>query len=469
MTSSYPLMASVSGIRGIFGKSFIPEVIEKYVASFINVQKETIKKENISIILGRDSRVSGSCVNNIVIGILLATGCDIIDIGIVPTPTVQVIVQQRKADGGIVITSSHNDVMWNGLKFIDNDGLFISPEKCKTLFKMVDEKKYSYNEYNKLGKYEEKPEEYKKHIEKILELEYIKPEEIKMKNLRICIDTINGAGGRILKELLEKLGCKEIIGINIEETGIFAHKPEPIPEHLNQLCEAVQNNKADLGIAVDPDADRCVLIDEKGQPLGEEYTLGFAVEFYLGKLGKKGNVCKNLSSSRVVDDIAAKYGSKVFNSAVGEINVAQEMIRTNSIIGGEGNGGVMLPDVHIGRDSLVSVALVLQLLSSFNGTISQLKNSLPQYQIAKLRIDLSPDLDPDLIIQQYVNRFSNTNGFVLNSLDGLRIDSKDWWVHLRKSNTEPIIRIIGESSDPNVSSFQLCQRFVDEIQDKDKK
>lgn len=263
-----------------------------------------------------------------------------------------------------------------------------------------------------------------------------------------------------MKSLLETLGCN-VIGLNLETTGVFAHTPEPIPENLGQLCEAVKEHKADFGVAVDPDVDRCVLIDETGNPLGEEYTLALAVKYYLSTSGKVGPVCKNLSSSRVCDDIAREYGCEPVNTPVGEIHVAKKMVEIGAVIGGEGNGGVMLPDVHIGRDALVAATLIVQFLATFDGTISQLKNTLPQYEIVKLKAPIG-NMQPDLILEDFKNKWSSKEGVTLNDTDGLRIDTPEYWVHMRKSNTEPVIRVIGEHQTLELAK-ETCERFMEEI------
>ena len=411
------------------------------------------------MILGRDSRVSGPWVEKLVEGILVALGYKVINIGIAPTPTVQYIVKKYKADGGIVITSSHNDVMWNGLKFIESgDGLFISPEKCELLFDLADKNNQDYPQYDKMGSVETNTTAIKEHIDCILNLPYIDTNLIKSKKYKVCVDSVNGAGGPAITQLLKEFGC-EVIGINLETSGIFAHNPEPIPSHLTQLSDIVIKNKADIGIAVDPDVDRCVLIDNNGVPLGEEYTLALAVKFYLQNC-KKTTVCKNLSSSRAIDDIAKQYQCDVIATAVGEINVAKKMIEIGSTIGGEGNGGVMLADVHIGRDALVATALTLMNLALFNGTIDQLKATLPQYEIIKLKAPIE-GIDANKIVDHFKNKWNGKAK--LNTEDGLHISTEDWWVHLRKSNTEPIIRVIGEAKGGKQQSDFICNQFLNEI------
>eukprot|EP01111_Echinosteliopsis_oligospora_P002882 TRINITY_DN1459_c0_g1_i3.p1 TRINITY_DN1459_c0_g1~~TRINITY_DN1459_c0_g1_i3.p1 ORF type:complete len:458 (-),score=158.74 TRINITY_DN1459_c0_g1_i3:31-1404(-) len=449
---SGPLMVTVSGVRGILGQSLLPSVIEKYVGAFALLVKG--KK----IVVGRDSRVSGRWVAPFAQSILIAMGYDVVDIGIVPTPTVQFMVQQLKADGGLVITSSHNPAEWNGLKFISADGLFLSPELCKEMFAIADKGNFTYPGYEATGKLTNNEEAAQAHINALLSLPYIRPDSIKSRKFKIVLDAVNGAGGHIMSQLLTQLGAT-VIGLNLEPTGLFAHKPEPIPAHLTDLCEAVKANKADFGIAVDPDVDRCVLIDDLGRPVGEEYTLVMAVQFMLGTVGRRGPVCKNLSSSRAVDVVASKYGCEVYATPVGEIHVAKKMEKEKAVIGGEGNGGVMLPDIHIGRDAPVAATLILQLLADFNGSISELKATLPQFEIAKLSVSIT-GINPDVVVAHIKKQWGGKA--VLNELDGLHISTPDWWVHLRKSNTEPIIRVIGEGGGYE-ASLARCNEFMKEI------
>eukprot|EP01112_Ceratiomyxa_fruticulosa_P010442 TRINITY_DN2768_c0_g2_i1.p1 TRINITY_DN2768_c0_g2~~TRINITY_DN2768_c0_g2_i1.p1 ORF type:complete len:460 (-),score=97.33 TRINITY_DN2768_c0_g2_i1:287-1666(-) len=449
---SGPLMVSISGVRGIIGLSLTPAVISKYVTAFGILQKG--KK----IIVGRDSRVSGPFIEKIAHGILMSLGYQVVDIGIVPTPTVQLIVTEEKADAGLIITSSHNPVEWNGLKFVGSDGLFLSPDKCVELFALADSGNFSFPTYQNLGSIISQHDANRRHIDAIFKLPYINVQKIRERKLRICLDSVNGAGGPIIKQLLEELGAT-VIGLNLETTGLFSHKPEPIPANLTELCEAVKHHKADLGIAVDPDVDRCVVINEKGEPLGEEYTLTIAVNFFLKDVGRRGPVCKNLSTTRAVDDLCNLYKCEVYNTPVGEIQVAKKMIEVKAIIGGEGNGGVMLPDIHIGRDAPIAATFILQSLVNHGGTISELKASLPQYEIVKLSAPIE-GINPDAVVSHFQKLWEGKAK--LNDSDGLRIDTPEWWVHLRKSNTEPIIRVIGEGG-PYEKSMERCQQFLKDI------
>jgi len=387
-------------------------------------------------------------------------GYEVIDIDIVPTPTVQFMVQQLHADGGLIVTSSHNPAEWNGLKFVGSDGLFLAPDKCVELFAIADKGAFAYPSYEATGKINPNTTAAQAHIDAILALPYIKVDSIRQRKFKIVLDTVNGAGGPIMHKLLTQLGA-EVIGLNLEPTGLFAHTPEPVPANLKALCEAVKSHKADLGIATDPDVDRCVLIDENGKPVGEEYTLVFAVQFLLGTVGKRGPVCKNLSTTRAVNEVANKYGCKVEATPVGEIHVAKKMVAVGAVIGGEGNGGVMLPDIHIGRDAPVAATLALQLLSEFQGSISQLKLTLPQYEIAKISAPVA-GMDPEAIVQHIKSQWAGKEGVTINEEDGLHIDTPEWWVHLRKSNTEPIIRVIGEKGSFD-KSMEMCNKFMEEI------
>ena len=443
------LMVSVSGVRGIIGESLTPELIVKYISAFATYMNG--KK----VVIGTDSRVSHPFVKSIVNGVFVASGYEVIDCGIVPTPTVQYITEIENADCGLIITASHNPIEWNGLKFVNSNGLFLTPVQCKEMFALADTLASSYKSWDSIGKVVPYTSAAQKHIDAIFNLEYIHPEKVKEKRYKVALDTVNGAGGTIMKSLLEQLGC-EVVGLNLEATGIFAHTPEPVPENLGDLCAFVVEQKADFGIAVDPDVDRCVLVNEHGEPLGEEYTLGIAVKFMLQK--KLGAVVKNLSSSRLIDDLARYYNCPVHSAAVGEINVAEKMIAENAVIGGEGNGGVMLPDIHIGRDAPIAAALVLQALAEFGGRLSELKATLPQYEIVKLKAPLE-GIDADKVISHFKTKYAHEQ---LNEIDGLKIDAKEWWIHLRKSNTEPIIRVIGEAPTKE-ETLNICQQFLDEI------
>jgi phosphomannomutase len=441
------LMVSVSGIRGIVGQSLTPEVLTDYVYAF----SEFISSGKI--IIGRDSRISGEMVNSIVTGTLLAKGLDVIDIGIVPTPTVQFTVKKLNGQGGIAISASHNPNQWNALKLLNRSGEFLTPEENKILLNHLNKTK-TYNTWNKIGKRHFYSEALDNHIEEILRLDIIDPEKIKKRKFKVLLDCVNGAGVYSVPKLLEKFGC-EIIKHNCDTNGIFPRLPEPLPENLIETFELVRDNNVDLGIVVDPDVDRLVLITEHGLPFGEENTITQCVKYVLSK--KKGNVVINLSTTRAVEDVAKEFNCPVFRSPVGEANVVKKMKEVNSVIGGEGSGGVIFPSLHYGRDALVGIALTLQNLSDNNLSISELKSSLPEYFISKKKIEISKS--PDEVLNHLINKYSKNH---INNDDGLRIDFKDYWVHLRKSNTEPIIRIIVEAKTQTMAD-DISGDFLEEI------
>ncbi len=443
------LMTSVSGVRGIIGESLTPEVIVKFVSAF--GQRLEVKK----VVVGGDSRVSSRFVRPLVKSTLLACGCDVVDIGITATPTVQIITEKLKAGGGIAITASHNPIEWNGLKFVGPNGLFLPEREVYSLFQEADSRRRTYAAWDELGNesfYDKAAED---HLSLIYNLPYIDVKAIQKKKFKVALDCVNGAGGTIVPKLLEKLGC-EVVGLNVEPTGVFGHTPEPVPQNLVDLAVKVKETKADLGLAVDPDVDRLAIISNDGNPLGEEYTLALAVKFLLSK--KLGYVVVNLSTSRVIDDIAQYYNVLLFKTKVGEIHVAQRMKEVEAVIGGEGNGGVILPEVHLGRDAPVGIALVLQALAEFDGTITQLKQTLPQYYILKDKVGIR-DINAEEVIEHFAEKFRDEQ---LDLTDGLRIDRADSWIHLRKSNTEPIVRVIVEARTPEIS-WRILQEVKEEV------
>jgi phosphomannomutase len=462
MSSNETLMLTISGIRGIIGESLTPEVICKYVCGFAGLQ--LTKNLGKSIILGYDTRPAVSWIKECTIGALMACGIEVTDIGVVPTPTVQLMVQQFNAAGGIVITASHNPQQWCGLKFIDSTGIFLDQHNCDEMFSCKHTKFAQHDALGSVKKYDNAIED---HIKNILSLKIIDSDEIRKNRFKVAVDTINGAGSVAVPRLLRELGC-EVTELNTEPTGIFAHMPEPIAENLTQLA-AVTAKGNDIGIAVDPDSDRCVLIGENGQPLVEEYTLALAVYLAVKYNGVKTPVCKNISTTRAIDDICKENDVQSIVTAIGEVNVAVKMVEVGSEIGGEGNGGVMLKDCHIGRDALVAVACVLQLFSlerkkNPSITISQIKASLPQWYISKMKIPLKQGIDVAALIEKWraliVDRYGDSLQF--NEIDGLRIDHPDWWVHIRKSNTEPIVRVIGEGRTQKEAD-DVCTRSYNEF------
>lgn len=441
-----PLMVSISGIRGIVGSGFTPEVVVRYASAFAEYCNHG------RIVIGRDGRITGKPFAHLVSSTLLAMGCDVTAIGVCPTPTVQLAVEKRKAAGGISITASHNPIIWNGMKFLGPTGLFLNDAENRRLWTLADQPHRSYALWDQLGSHESDPSYLEYHIRTILDLPYLNLRALRRKQFKVVVDCVNAAGSAIVPTLLKKLGCR-VIEMNCDESGIFAHDPEPIPENLKALCKKVRQEKADLGIAVDPDVDRLVLITERGEPFGEEYTIASVIKFVLAKetgkaesqgrrSGRRFKVVTNLSTTRAVDDIARMYGAESIRTPVGEINVATRMKQVGAIVGGEGSGGVILPQVHFGRDAPVGIGLALQHLAEFGGTLSELKSTLPQYSITKSKIQLG-SMEPDAVLNRLKDKFSAEGRMTLE--DGLKLDFADSWVHLRKSNTEPILRIIAEA------------------------
>ncbi len=450
------LMVSISGIRGIIGDGLDPNVLVKYTSAYADFCGKG------KIVIGSDGRITGEMVRNIVIGTLLAKGNDVIDIGICPTPTVLFNVKKLKAAGGIQISASHNPNQWNALKLLNRSGEFMTPEENISMLKLLNDADKKFVEWNKLGKLTGYEKGLEDHINAVLKMDYINTAKIRRRKFKVLLDCVNGAGAYSMPQLLEKLGCK-VIKMNCEKTGIFPRLPEPIPENLTATMRAVKKHKADIGIVVDPDVDRLVLITEKGEPFGEENTITQAIKFYLSKKTclsgrQEGNAVVNLSTTRAVDDVANEFGCKVFRSPVGEANVVKKMKEVKAVIGGEGSGGVILPKVVFGRDALTGTVIMLQHLLEFGGKMSELKKSLPQYFIAKKKIELGT-MNPDEVIKTLVEKFRSGK---INLEDGLRIDFTDHWVHFRESNTEPIIRCIVEAKSKR-DAESLAEKYVDEI------
>ena len=443
------LMVSVSGIRGIVGDGLDPHTIVNYTSAYADF----IGKGKI--VIGRDARISGEMVNNLVAGTLVAKGLDVINLGICPTPTVQFTVKELNADGGIAISASHNPNEWNALKLLNSTGQFMTPDENKRMLDMLSYNTTGFKRWDKLGNVTDFNEGIHNHINAVLNMKHIELNLIKDKKIKVLVDCVNGAGAYVIPDLLKEFGC-EVVELNCEKTGVFPRLPEPIPENLIETMKAVKDVDVDLGIVVDPDVDRLVLITNEGEPFGEENTITQAVNFVLSQ--EKGNVVVNLSTTRAVDDIAHRYGCETFRSPVGEANVVIKMKELNAVIGGEGSGGVIYPALHYGRDALVAIGLILQSLANFRGTIAELKNTLPQYSIRKSKIDIA-DINPNKIIEALMNKYSNEK---IDTGDGLRIDFEDHWVHFRKSNTEPIVRIIIEAKTDKEAE-KLADKFKSEI------
>jgi phosphomannomutase len=445
------LMVSISGIRGIVGDGLDPNVLVKYTSAYADfIGKGTV-------VVGRDARITGDMVQEIVVGTLIAKGINVVEIGIVPTPTVQYTVKTLRAQGGIAISASHNPNEWNALKLLNSTGQFMGPEENEEMKKLLDKSGESFLPWDKIGKRKKYDAALKKHVEDTLSLKYIDKAKIKRRKFRVVVDCVNGAGVYVVPQMLKELGCK-VIEMNCDKTGIFPRLPEPIPENLVKTMKRVKKGKADLGIVVDPDVDRLVLITDKGKPFGEENTITQAVKFILSK--KKGSVVINLSTTRAVDDVAHEYGAKVYRSPVGEANVVKKMKEVKAVIGGEGSGGVIYPTLHYGRDALVGIAITLQHLTEFKGKMSELKAELPQYFIVKKKIDLG-DINPDKVIEKLIKQYGAEK---VNMDDGLRVDFFNHWVHFRKSNTEPIIRIIVEGESQKEAEM-LAEKYTNDIKD----
>ncbi len=447
-------MESISGVRGIVGESLTPEVVLRYAGAFADYCS------NRPVVVGRDGRITGRIITNILVSVLLAKGCDVRAIGICPTPTVALETERSDAAGGVIVTASHNPMEWNGLKFLAADGLFLDAQQNSSLRSFLNEKP-AYRRWDGIGKHTVMEEAIDRHIESALHLPGIDAGLIRKKKFKVALDCVNAAGGAIVPRLLEKLGCT-VAAINCDVSGIFSHTPEPLPENLTQLCDVVRSEKADLGIAVDPDVDRLVLIDEHGNPIGEEYTIASIVSFVLTHTPKDRlhrPVVVNLSTTRAVEDIAASFGTPVVRTPVGEINVAKKMRESEALIGGEGSGGIIHPAAHLGRDAIVGIVLILQYLAESEKTLSQLRSSLPQYEIVKAKIEVG-NTDPDSVLRRLEG--VDGDGVRINTDDGVRLDYPDYWVHFRKSNTEPIIRIIAEGKSRE-AAVKIVQQFKDKI------
>lgn len=436
------LMISVSGVRGIVGEGLTPEVVMNFAeafGAFLGGGK---------VVVGRDSRVSGEMFKQAAIAGLMAVGCDIIDIGVCPTPTTQLAVEKLEARGGVMITASHNPIMWNGLKLIGADGLFLDAEQGENVLQISEKKSYPFVGWEKLGVMLPYSKAIQDHIDAILNLKFIDISAIRRRNFKVVLDCVCGAGSNLVPALLSDLGC-QTVQINCEPTGLFPRNPEPLPENLTELCEAVQAEHADLGIAVDPDSDRLALVSEKGEPLGEEKTLAIAVKHILNR--KHGPVVINASTSLTTEAVAKSFGAEIIRTKVGEIHVAKKMREVGAVIGGEGNGGVILPDVHLGRDAPVGIALVLQQLVEFGGRLSELSASLPQYVIVKNKIELE-EMAPAAALEKLQKIYRSEK---LDFTDGVKIVRPQSWAHIRASNTEPIIRVIAEAPTEEEAN-ELC-------------
>ena len=455
------LIKSISGIRGTIGgkvdENLTPIDAVKFAAAYGSWLKGQSGKEHVKVVIGRDARISGEMIQNLVQYTLIGLGIDVVNIGLSTTPTVEVAVPLEKADGGIILTASHNPKEWNALKLLNNKGEFVSDEDGKAILRIAQENDFSFATVDNLGKLSHDDRYIDLHIEKVLALPLVTPEAIQKKKFRVVVDAVNSTGGIAIPRLLERLGV-EVVKLYCEPNGHFPHNPEPLKEHLGDICKRVVEEKADFGIVVDPDVDRLAFITDQGEMFGEEYTLVACADYVLGKA--KGNVVSNLSSSRALRDIAQKHGVTYSAAAVGEVNVVTEMKRIGAIIGGEGNGGIIYPELHYGRDALVGVALFLSLLAERDGSVQQLRESYPTYFMSKNKIQLTEQINPDQILKAMEQKYADEQ---TTTIDGLKIDFSESWVHLRKSNTEPIIRIYTEAKSQKEAD-ELAQRFIQEMQ-----
>ena len=439
------LIKSISGIRGTIGgaagNGLTPLDIVKFTSAYATFIRRTTKKTSNVIVVGRDARLSGAMVNDVVVGTLIGMGFDVVNIGLATTPTTEIAVVAENACGGIIITASHNPKQWNALKLLNEDGEFLNDAQGKEVLAIAEREDFDYAEVDNLGKVYVNDTYMQRHIDSVLKLKLVDVEAIRNANFTVAVDAVNSIGGVVIPTLLKKLGVKNVIELYCEPTGKFGHTPEPIPENLTDIASLMAQGKADVGFVVDPDVDRLAIIMENGEFFVEEYTLVSIADYVLSQT--PGATVSNLSSSRALRDVTAAHGCQYTAAAVGEVNVVTEMKRTGAVIGGEGNGGVIYPESHYGRDALVGVALFLTLLAKSGKKVSELKKTYPQYSIAKNKIQLTPDIDVDAILKAVKEHYASEK---ITDIDGVKIDFADCWVHLRKSNTEPIIRIYSEAS-----------------------
>ena len=455
------LIKSISGIRGTIGgapdDNLTPIDAVKFAAAYGTWLKKHIYKNRVKVVVGRDARISGEMVQNLVQYTLVGLGIDVVDIGLSTTPTVEVAVTMEQADGGIILTASHNPKQWNALKLLNSKGEFLNAQEGEEILRIAAANEFTFAEVDALGHITHNDTYIQRHIDAVLSLLPLATlEAIRKRKFKVAVDAVNSTGGIAIPLLLERLGA-EVVPLYCEPNGQFPHNPEPLKEHLSDICAKVVEVKADLGVVVDPDVDRLALITEEGEMFGEEYTLVACADYYLSK--KKGNVVSNLSSSRALRDIAEKHGVEYAAAAVGEVNVVTKMKEVNAVIGGEGNGGVIFPELHYGRDALIGVVLFLSLLVEKGITVSALRRSYPAYFMSKNKIQLTSGLNPDKVLHAMQEKYAHEQ---ITTIDGLKIDFPFSWVHLRKSNTEPIIRIYTEAKS-QTEADALATRFMEEM------
>lgn len=456
------LIKSISGIRGTIGgrvgEALTPIDTVKFVAAYATYIKKTIQGSLPKIVVGRDARISGDMVHKLVVGTLMGMGYDVIDIGLATTPTTEIAVSKENASGGIILTASHNPKQWNALKLLDSNGEFLNAKAGAEILTIAEAEDFSFAEVDDLGTVTGK-DYLEAHIQDVLDLELVDVEAIKKANFKVAIDCVNSVGGLVIPQLLSALGVNEVLEIHCEPHGNFAHNPEPLPENLTDLADAIKEQQSDVGFAVDPDVDRLAIICENGTPFGEEYTLVAIADYVLSH--NLGNTVSNLSSTRALRDVTQKHGATYTAAAVGEVNVVTMMKETNAVIGGEGNGGVIYPASHYGRDALVGIALFLTHLAKSGKTVSQLRASYPSYYMSKQKIDLTPEIDIDGLLVAIKEKYKEED---IIDIDGVKIEFEDRWVHLRKSNTEPIIRIYTEAPSAEEATL-LGRQIISEIKD----
>lgn len=456
------LIKSISGIRGTIGGSpgdnLTPIDAVKFAAAYGTWLKNYMAKEDLKVVIGRDARLSGEMIQNLVVSTLVGLGVDVIDLGLSTTPTVEIAVPLEKADGGIILTASHNPKQWNALKLLNDKGEFLDAAQGAVILDLAEKEKFTFSEVDDLGKITRNDTYIDIHIDEVLNLPLVDADTIKAAKFKVVVDGVNSTGGIAIPKLLDALGV-EAVKLYCDPTGHFPHNPEPLKEHLGDICDLVLKEKADFGIVVDPDVDRLAFISDTGEIFGEEYTLVACADYVLGKT--PGNTVSNLSSSRALRDITEKHGGSYAAAAVGEVNVVTKMKSNHAVIGGEGNGGIIYPESHYGRDSLVGTALFLMLMAERGGTVSELRNSYPSYFMSKKKIQLTPELDVDAVLARVKEKYADED---VTTIDGVKIDFPENWVHLRKSNTEPIIRIYTEAKG-QAQADALADRFIGEIKE----
>ena len=456
------LIKSISGIRGTIGgaqgDNLTPIDIVKFTTAYVRFMSEKHQGKRLTIVLGRDARISGTMVNDIIEGTLLGCGADVINVGLCTTPGTEMAVITHKADGGIIITASHNPKQWNALKLLNENGEFLNDAEGKRVLALAEDEAFVFPEIDAIGKVVSREDFNSTHIQQVLALDLVDVEAVKARKFKVVVDAVNSIGGVVIPQLLKELGC-EVVELNCEPNGEFAHNPEPLPENLTEISEVIRREKADLGVVVDPDVDRLALVNEDGTMFGEEYTLVAVADYILSK--QVGNTVSNLSSSRALSDVTVAHGGEYNASAVGEVNVVKKMKDTGAIIGGEGNGGVIYPALHYGRDALVGVALFLTYLVERGLKMTELRATYPAYFASKNKIQLTPAIDVDKVLLEMKERYAAER---VNDIDGVKIDFTENWVHLRKSNTEPIIRVYTEAKSM-AEADALAQKIMGEIKE----